>query len=258
MKLWQNGTMKSRIGAVSLFGAAVLSLCARPSVVRIVVADEGPGLIEGTVFYEDGRPAEGATVSALPLDRGLIGKRPSADTDELGRFQINHLWLGKFAVTAEKEDEGYPDVSSNFYSDNEAAPITLSLSHPSATDTIVLGPKAGILVGTVADAVTGAPLEPCVDFHRASDPNNFLSGTGLVNAKYRVLVPSDRDVIMKIWHEGYLPWYYPGANQKSEAKALRLKSGEERTLHIRLQPGNDTSDAGCNTSLCFPHCQPWN
>jgi hypothetical protein len=174
----------------------------------------------------------------------------------MGHFQINHLWLGKFAVTAKKEDEGYPDTNSGFYSDSKIAPITLSLSHPSATDTILLGPKAGILVGTVADAGTGAPLDPCVDFHRASDPNNFLSGSGLVNAKYRVLVPSDRDVIMKIWHEGYLPWYYPGANHKSEAKPLRLKSGEERTLHIRLQPGNDPSDAGCNTSLCFPHCRP--
>jgi hypothetical protein len=33
-------------------------------------------------------------------------KIPSAITDELGHFQINHLWLGKFAVSAKKEDEG--------------------------------------------------------------------------------------------------------------------------------------------------------
>jgi hypothetical protein len=120
----------------------------------------------------------------------------------------------------------------------------------------VLGPKAGILRGTVADAVTGAPLDPCVDFHIASEPNNFLSGTGLVNSEYRVLVPHDLDVIMKIWHEGYLLWYYPGVRNKSEALALHLKSGEERTLHIRLQRGNDASDAGCNTPLCFSHCRP--
>jgi len=248
--------MNSRIRAVSLFMIAAMSSCARQQAVRVVAADECPGLIEGTVIYEDGRPAKGATVSAFPLDRALAAKVPSADTNELGHFQINHLWLGEFAVTAKKEDEGYPDTNSAFYSDNKIAPITLSLSHPSATDTLLLGPKAGILVGTVADAITGAPLVPCVDFHRASDPNNFLSGTGLVNAEYRVLVPSGRDVIMKIWREGYLPWYYPGMNHKSEAKPLRLKSGEERTLHIRLQPGNDPTDAGCNTSLCFPHCRP--
>ena len=249
--------MNSKVSAaVLLFVAAVLSSWACQPSVRVVPSDEGPGLIEGTVIYEDGSPAKGATVSAFPLDRGLAAKVPSADTDELGHFQINRLWLGKFAVTAKKEDEGYPDTNNYFYSDRKIAPIVLSLFNPSATDTILLGPKAGILVGTVADAITGAPRDPCVDFHRASNPNNFMSGTGLVNAQYRVLVPSDRDVMMKIWCEGYLPWYYPGTNRKSEAKPLRLKSGDVRTLPIRLLPGNDPSEAGCNTSLCFPHCRP--
>jgi hypothetical protein len=179
--------MNSKIPTVSLFIAAVLSSCAHQPSVRIVAADEGPGLIEGTVIYEDGRPAKGATVSAFPLDRGLAAKVPSADTDELGHFQINRLWLGKFAVTAKKEDEGYPDTNNYFYSDSKIASTLLSLSNPSATDTIVLGPKAGILMGTVTDAITGAPRDPCVDFHRASNPNNFMSGTGLVNAQYRVL-----------------------------------------------------------------------
>jgi hypothetical protein len=124
------------------------------------------------------------------------------------------------------------------------------------TVTILLGSKAGILVGTVADAINRTPLNPCVDFRRASDPNNFLSGTGLVSAKYRVLVPSNQDVMMKIWYDGHLPWYYPGASNKSEAKPLLLKAGEERILNIRLRPGNNSAEAGCET--CFPHCRPWN
>lgn len=239
-----------------LFLAAVLCSCAPQPTMRVVAVDERQGRVGGTVIYENGRPTKGATVSASPLDGGLIGKVPSADTDDLGHFQINRLWLGRYSVTARKENEGYPDTDSGFYNENKVAPITLSFSHLSANVTIVLGPKAGILRGTVADAVTGAPLDPCVDFHIASDPNNFLSGTGLVKAQYRVLVPHDRDVIMKIWREGYLPWYFPGVRNKAEALPLHLKSGEERTLHIRLQPGNDASDAGCNTHLCFPHCRP--
>lgn len=83
MKLWQNRTMNGRIRAVSLFVAGVLSSCARQPAVRVVTADEGPGLTEGTVIYEDGRPAKGATVSAFPVDRGLGAKVPSADTDDL-------------------------------------------------------------------------------------------------------------------------------------------------------------------------------
>jgi hypothetical protein len=213
------------------------------------------GRIEGTVLYKSGEPVKDATVEAHPLDRGLAGIIPHADTDEFGHFQITRLWLGKFAVTAKKETEGYPN-RNGFYRDGKIDPTTLSPSHLSATVTIILGPKAGILIGTVKDAVTGAPLDPCVDFHRVSNPNIFLSGGGLVNAQYRVLVPADREVIMKIWNEGYLPWYYPGTTKKSEAKPLCLRAGEEKTLDIQLQPGSDPSDAGCNSSLCFPHCRP--
>jgi hypothetical protein len=247
----------SQIGAVALLLAgAVLSSCARQSV-RVTAAD-GPCVIEGTVIYEDGRPANRAIVSASPTDRGIVAKVPSADTDELGHFQIKHLWLGKFAVSAKKEDEGYPDTSGGFYSDGNIDRITLTSPLQPATVTILLGPKAGILVGTVADAVNGTPLNPCVDFRRASDPNNFLSGTGLVNAQYRVLVPSNRDVMMKIWYEGHLPCYYPGTSNKTEAKPLRLNAGEERILHIQLRLGNNSAEAGCETPLCFPHCRPWN
>ena len=101
---------------------AVLCSCARPLSMQIVAADGGPGPIDGTLIYEDGRPAKGATVSALPTDRGMAAIVPSAETDELGHFQIKHLWLGKFAVTAKKEDEGYPDTSSGFYKDGKIAP----------------------------------------------------------------------------------------------------------------------------------------
>ena len=246
----------SRLVLVTSMVATLLSSCARRSGVTVVSA-EGPGRIEGAVIYEDGLPAKGATVSASPLDWGLAAKVPSTDTDEQGSFQINDLRLGRYEVTAKKEDEGYPDMQSYFYSDGKTDRIALTVRQPSATVTVLLGPKAGILVGTVADAVTSAPLNPCVDFRRASDPNNFISGTGLVNAKYRVLVPSEREVMMKIWYEGHLPWYYPGASNKSEAKSFHLKPGQERILHIRLQPGNNSAEAGCETPLCFPHCKPW-
>jgi hypothetical protein len=248
--------MAGWITTVVLVIAVAAGSCSRQPAIRIVAADESPGVIEGTVIYEDGRPAKGAMVSAFPLDRIMLGRIPATETDAFGHFYIKHLLVGKFDVTAKKESEGYPDSSSRFYYERKIAPITLSLSHLAATDTIILGPRAGILTGTAVDAVTGVPLEPCVDFHWASDPNKFMSGTGLIIAEYRLLIPPDRDVIMKIWCDGYLPWYYPGADSKSAAKPLRLASGEEKKLYIRLRRGTDTSDAGCNTPLCFPHCRP--
>jgi len=105
----------------------------RSTVVSVVAADERPSLIEGTVIYEDVQPEKGATVSAFPLDRALAAKVPSADTDELGHFQINHLLLGVFAVTAKKEDEGYPDTNSVFYSGQQNSPHHI-VAFPSVGD----------------------------------------------------------------------------------------------------------------------------
>jgi len=136
-----------------------LNLCAQQTGVLILAAaDVGPGLIEGTVYYEDGSPAIGATVYSHPMDRAMAAIVPHAKTDEAGHFAILHLWLGKFAVGAEKVDEDYPNMTMQFYSDGKFETVILTSAHSAATVSIRLGPKAGILIGTVADAVTGAPV----------------------------------------------------------------------------------------------------
>lgn len=178
-----------------LLASIFLGLSARQDGVWAPVdADVGPGLIEGTVRYEDGDPVNGATVHSKPIDRGMAAIVPQAKTDESGHFAIPHLWLGKFAVGAEKLEEDYPNMTMQFYNDGKFETAILSSERPAANVSILLGPKAGILKGTVTDAVTGADLNPCVEFRRAKELNNFLAGTGLVNAKYRVLVPSSTDV----------------------------------------------------------------
>src|ERR1700687_4276204 len=91
--------------AALLIVAMVLSSCAQqPSVKVLARTETDTGLIDGTVIYEDGKPVKGATAYAHPTDRGMVAKIPQAETDETGYFAIRHLWLGKFAVTAKKED----------------------------------------------------------------------------------------------------------------------------------------------------------
>lgn len=137
---------------------------------------ESSGFIEGTVAYEDGRPVKGATVTAMPLGVPLATLIPQAETDEKGHFSIRPLWLVRYAVGAKKEDKNYADTTMQFYSDGAFQTVTLTDDHPTATIAIRLGPKAGVLMGTVADAVTGAPLMPCVELIRALEPKNFLWG----------------------------------------------------------------------------------
>lgn len=218
--------------------------------VRPALAQSDEGLISGTVLYESGHPVKGATAYAVPLGRPMGAIIPHADTDQAGHFAIfiPDSWFGKFAVVAKKEDEDYPDTSKQFYSNGKFQTVTLTARHPSATVTIRLGPKAGVISGTVKDAVTGSPLNPCTDLRYAAS-NNFLRGTGLIISKYRLLLPSDRRIYMKAWLDGYRPWYYPGTMDKSKATPIRLGPAEEQTLNILLQPDGRYSDAGCPAPL---------
>jgi hypothetical protein len=207
-------------------------------------ADESQGTIQGTFSYEDGRPVKDATVYAHPMF-GTITVVPHTTTNESGHFVISHLWLGKYAVGGEKLDEGYANMTSQFYSDGKCETVVLTSRNPAANVTIHFGPKAGMLVGTVVDAVTNAPLNPCVEFRRGKNFSNFLSGTGLVNARYRVLVPSSTDVLMKVWYGGHKVWYYPGTTVKAQSRPLNLKPGEVTKIEIRLEPDPDAPPSGC-------------
>jgi hypothetical protein len=87
-------------------------------------------------------------------------------------------------------------------------------------------------------------LSPCVEFRRASEPNNFLSASGLVKPQYKLLIPPDTDILVKISLDGYKTWYYPGTIDHAAATPVRLGPGEIKTLDIRLEPGAEVK-AGC-------------
>jgi hypothetical protein len=188
-----------------LLAAVVLGFCTRVGTRTFAAADENSGVMEGAVRYKNGNPANGATVYASPMDRPMTGIIPHAATGETGHFAIPQLQLGKYAVAAEKLDEDDPDMSKQFYSDGKFETVFLSARHAAADVTLRLGPKAGVLMGTVADAVAGSPLRPCVGLIRASEPNNFLSSSGLIKPTYRLLVPPNAGVLVKMWVDGYKP-----------------------------------------------------
>jgi hypothetical protein len=124
------------------------------------------------VVNEHGQPVEKATVYAHIIDnRPYTGLIPQTETDQTGHFAFQGLDWGQYAVFGKKEEEDYPDTLLPFYSGGMAQTVTLRPPDTDVTVTIRLGPKAGVLVGTVRDAVTGDPLNPCVLLTRVSDPN---------------------------------------------------------------------------------------
>lgn len=245
MKLCQNSAVTRAISHFVLVTALVVAGGFRPSTSGIAGADENTGLITGTLYYQHGGVVSGATVYAQPMGRPMESIVPHAETDEHGHFKISRLWFARYAINASKTDEGYPDNYFQFYSDGKFETVVLTARHPMADVAVHLGPKAGIFIGTVSDAVTGAPLTPCVELRRAANPANFLSASGLIAPEYRLLLPANTGVYVKIWLDGYRFWYYPGTNERSQSKPAHLAPGEVQILDIRLQPGKNSAEGTC-------------
>jgi hypothetical protein len=201
------------------------------------------GLIDGIVTYENGKPVTGATVSAEPIGRPLLAVIPHDTTNQIGQFkiEISRDWFGPFVVSAEKESEGYADMN-RFYG-GKFEFVTLTTHHRSASVAIRLGPKAGILIGTVSEAGTEVPLNAgLVLWHSQESENVFVKS---LPAKYRVLIPSNTDVLMKVCDKRHKSWYFPGTMIETEALPINLQPGATLRLNIRLVRGDSAPTRGC-------------
>ncbi len=195
------------------------------------------GSIHATVLDDSGTPVKGATVYAMPLDWAMNGIIPHCVSDESGSCTRSNLGNGRYSISVAKPEDGYPEMYQSFYAGLHVKEtvVTLSPEHPSENVVVHLAKKAGILKGTVADAVTGKHLNANVEFRRVSEPANFLRGSGLTNAQFRILVPSDVAVTMVVSLEGYEDWTYTLGKGETR-NAVLLRPGEELTLEIRLWP----------------------
>ena len=195
-------------------------------------APASAGAIDGVVVDESLRPLVGARAWAERTDQ-WHGAVNFVDSDANGHFSIERLPLGTYHVFAEKEDDGYPDISFAFYGAGHPLTVTLSAEAPEASVVIKLGPKAGLLTGKIADAVTGAPLGATFKMWHLGKESTDLSTSG--HPDYRVLIPPDIDVAVEVHLDGYETWYYPGYGAAA-SKPLRLRPGERMDLDIKLQP----------------------
>jgi Carboxypeptidase regulatory-like domain len=189
------------------------------------------GSIRGVVVDSSGVPIPGAKVNASPLGGWKIVRFVQfAETDEQGRFVIERLQLGKYAVFGMKEAAQYPNMSSSFYSNNVFPSAVLTASAPVAEVRVQLGPKAGILTGHITSAENGFPLNDAgLKLTRAAVPDEWLSTS--VRPEYSVLVPSNTDVLLEVSAPGFETWSLP--------HPLRLSPGAEFRLDISLQRSHD-------------------
>jgi hypothetical protein len=213
------------------------------------------GSIRGVVLSEEGNPVKGADVIATstgPMADAPLGSRLRKLhlTDDTGNFVIYGLQFDEYVVTAYKEDDDYPELVGTwllFYNKPAEPKVKLTAQNPAATAEIRLGPKAGVLVGSIIDANTRAPIHACAGFKLVSAP--VFDTAYPVSSHYRLLIPSDAVLTLKVWWDGYKPWFYPGTDQYVAGTQIRLKPGEETTVNIRLQPDESVRAPACGIRL---------
>jgi hypothetical protein len=154
------------------------------------------------------------------------------DTDNQGRFTIKDVPFGTYLVMAGKEEAGYPDSRLAFYS-NPSVP-TCNLVFPTASVTVALSPKAGLLEVSTTDAANGKKIESAsITLRRVANPNFFITTSAL---KQQIPVPPKVDVSLEISAPGYETYCYPDRANPARTAPVHLRPGEELKLDIQLHP----------------------
>ena len=195
------------------------------------------GVIQGVVLGEGRQPVRGAKVHAELTGVPMSTLIRYVETDENGFFLIDQLEFGKYYVAAKNEEEGYGDSGLSFFNDQPVRTAQISAQHRIADVVINLGPKAGALTGTISNAVTGKPIPAGFWLVQAKDRNKWMSTSAAPN--FRVLIPSSREMKVKVLAPGYETWVYPDPTIPSQV--LRMDPGSEIHLDIQLKPVHDRS-----------------
>lgn len=166
----------------------------------------------------------------------------TVETDNRGQFRIDGLEWGSYVLYAGKRSEWYPDTRYPLYRIRPAPKVMLSAKHLTAYAKVIIGPKAGVLVLSVRDAVTDHPVASQLLLRKA-DGSASMSMT----ATPEVLIPANTDVLLEVREPGFKPWIYGTPSKHS----LCLGSGERMVIDVRLTPSEKPA-AGMSWLPDFP------
>lgn len=189
------------------------------------------GTVCGNVRNEVGEPAVFVKVAAFYLG-AHSGGVPMSKTDETGHYCINNLSPGKYAMSADDSDKGYPAMNSSFYG-SEASSTRVSITPVELQAQVLdwqIPYKAATLSIRVTDAKTGERLDWMIfDMAVQSSPDmRFLRGSSPCSQV--LLVPPDEDIRLKVSHPGYRQW----PNDDANGRLIHLQPGAAKEINVAL------------------------
>jgi hypothetical protein len=176
------------------------------------------GSVTGVVVDENGRPMSDATAYLeSPLPKSAT--RP-LHTGSDGRFFESNLAYGTYFLFAERQTAGY---TADHYN---SSILQLGSENPHAAVTVALGAKAGILLLSAIDAVSGQPVEQAfVQVSSECPPETIKTAAGK-----KFLIPSGREYKLEVRAPGYESWHYT-----TDTGYLRLEPEQEMKRKIPLK-----------------------
>ena len=190
-------------------------------------------VIYGTVVDQDGQPAKGIGLTAMPLGVGLGTMLPTTKTDTSGKYRFEGLpWWGRYTVYAEDEKAGYASYASPPVGPGPTAEVTLSPQHPEAEFNFRLPPKAGFLHIHLTNRKTSALIKTMeVKVTSQEDPDRQIFSEGCFSDRI-ILLPPDKDLLLHVTSRGFLEW----DESVGLGKPIRIASGNSLDLDVQLEP----------------------
>jgi Carboxypeptidase regulatory-like domain len=199
-------------------------------------SDISSASISGHVYDSEGHPLQGARVIPFPLERGMSGLLPTAESDSEGAYRLNLPAFGKTRICASKKDAGYPDTSMLiFVSGKENEPeVNVAVGSRLYDVDIHLPDPDGSLDITVTDQNTGLVIPRArITLRREEDPSVMYSTDIGSNGHFHLELPN-RPIQIEITAGGYEPSIYKDAI--SGNLFVKVMAHEHKAIAFHMSP----------------------
>jgi hypothetical protein len=192
------------------------------------------GVIYGYVVVQDGQPAKGIGLTAMPLGVALATVLPHTKANDAGEYRFENLpWWGRYTVYAEDDDAGYSTFSTGT-GGGHPPEVELTPERREAELNLLLPPKAGFVTVQLTNRRTGAAISAMRIAVMALKNPVMPLFTASCSSTQVILVPPDKDLLLHVTSDGFREWN----ESVGKGKDIRLSSGTRVTLIVQLEPSD--------------------